>query len=139
MCRSQQVIENIENSTSSEDEECNVIQSFDSCDDFEFLSIKYDFISIAQIEKYVENRIEIKQAKPSSVTENSYVKKSDIRRNDRSQQIKSLKASVRIDNQIKNITIDTCSLVSFPNWATAKQIVEVAKNTKFTLMEKQKL
>ena len=74
MCRSQQVNEIIKNSTSSEDEEGNVIQSFDSCDDFEFLSIKYDFISIAQIEKYVENRIEIKQAKPSSVTENSYVK-----------------------------------------------------------------
>ena len=57
--------------------------------------------------------------------------KVDIRRNPRSQQIKLLKALVRIDHQIINMTIDTGSPVSFLNWATAKQNLESSKNTRF--------
>ena len=42
---------------------------------------------------------------------------------------------VRIDHQIINMTIGTGSPVSFLNWATAKQILETSKNTKFTPRE----
>ena len=59
------------------------------------------------------------------------IQKVDIRRNPRSQQIKSLKALVRIDHQIINMTIDPGIPVSFLNWSTAKQILESSKNTKF--------
>ena len=97
--------------------------------------IEYDFTSFGQIEEYIENRIESKPAIPSKVTKIRKVKRIDIHRNPRSQQIKSLKALVRIDDQIMNMTIDTGSPVSFLNWATAKQILEVSKYTNFRPME----
>ena len=67
------------------------------------------------------------------------VRKIDIRRNPKSEQIKSLKALVRIDNQIFNMTIDTGSLVSFLNWATTKQFLEECPKTQFTPAENQNL
>ena len=35
----------------SSDDECNPIQNFDSCDDFEIMLFERDFTSIDQIEK----------------------------------------------------------------------------------------
>ena len=119
MCKSQQVNEISEKSSSS-DEECNLIQSFDSCDEFEIMAIESELSSLEQIDEYIKQKD---------------LQKVDIRRNTRSQQIKSLKALVRIDHQIINMTIDTGSPVSFLNWTTAKQILETSKNTKFTPRE----
>ena len=59
------------------------------------------------------------------------IQKFEIRRNPRSQQIKSLKALVRIDHQIIIMTIDTGSPVSFLNWTTAKQMLKSSKTTNF--------
>ena len=58
------------------------------------------------------------------------VRKIDVRRNPRSHQIKSLKALVRIDTHIINMTIDTGSPVSFLNWTTAKQLLQQTTNPK---------
>ena len=45
MCKSQQVNE-IAEKTSSSDEECNLIQSFDSCDEFEIMAIESEISSM---------------------------------------------------------------------------------------------
>ena len=138
MCRSQQVKELTEKTTSS-DEECNLIQSFDSCHNSEIISIEYNFTSIVKIENYLGNRKESKQAIPAKVNENRNVKKIKTSRNPKSQQKKTLKALIRIHNQIINMTIDTGSPVSFLIWAMAKQILEASKNKTFIQIEKLNL
>ena len=119
MCRSQQVNE-IAEKTSSSDKECNVIQSFDPCDEFEIMAIESETSSMEQIDEYKKQQ---SKRKLNTGDSGKDIQKVDIRRNPRSQQIKSLKALVRIDHQIINMTIDTGSPVSFLNWATAKQIL----------------
>ena len=131
MCKSQQVNEIAEKSSSS-DEECNLIQSFDLCDEFEIMAIEAELSSLEQIDEYIKQQANRKQERRDSGKD---IQKVDIRRNTRSQQIRSLKALVRIDHQMINMTIDTGSPVSFLNWATAKQILENSKNTKFTPRE----
>ena len=49
--------------------------------------------------------------------------------------MKSLKALVRIDNQIINVTVPTGSPVSFINWATAKQILQSSQKATFVQAE----
>ena len=127
MCKSQQVNEITEKSSSS-DEECNLIQSFELCEEFEIMSVESELSSLEEIDEY------IKQQSNKNKETDKYrkdVQKVDIRRNTRSKQIRSLKALVRIDHQIINMTIDTGSPVSFLKWATAKTILESSKNTKF--------
>ena len=131
MCKSQQVNEIAEKSSSS-DEECNLIQSFDSCDEFEIMAVDSEISSMEQIDEYIKKQSKRKLEIGDS---SKNVQKVDIRRNPRSQQIRSLNALVKIDHQIINMTIDTGSPVSFLNWATAKQILESSKNTKFTPRE----
>ena len=131
MCKSQQVNEIAEKSSSS-DEESNLIQSFDSCDEFEIMAIESELSSLEQIDEYIKQQAIRKQETRDSGKD---IQKVDIRRNTRSQQIRSLKTLVRIDHQIINMTIDTGSPVSFLNWATAKHILETSKNTKFTPRE----
>ena len=127
MCKSQQVNEIAEKSSSS-DEECNLIQSFESCEEFEIMSVESELSSLEKIDEYIKQ-----QSNKNKETEKyrKDVQKVDIRRNTRSKQIRSLKALVRIDHQIINMTIDTGSPVSFLNWATAKTILESSKKTKF--------
>ena len=127
MRKSQQVNEIAEKSTSS-DEECSLIQSFDSCDEFEIMAIESEISSMEQIDEYIKQQWNRKLEIGDSSKD---IQKVDIRRNPRSQQIRSLKALVRIDHQIINMTIYTGSPVSFLNRATAKQILESSKNTKF--------
>ena len=67
------------------------------------------------------------------------VEKIEIRRNPKSHQIKALKALVKIDSYILNMTIDTGSPVSLLNWATTKQILEGPSNSKFIPAEKLNL
>ena len=51
-------------------------------------------------------------------------KKIDIRRDSTSERMKSLRALIRIDNQIIKMTVDTGSPISFLNWSVAKQILD---------------
>ena len=39
------------------EEECNLIQNFDSCDEFEIMAVEEDLTSIAEIEKYIDKRV----------------------------------------------------------------------------------
>ena len=127
MCKSQQVNE-IAKKSSSSDEECNLIQSFDSCEEFEIMAIESELSSMEEIDEYIKQQSNRNRDIKKSSKD---IQKVDIRRNTRSKQIRSLKALVRIDHQIINMTIDTDSPVSFLNWATAKQNRESSKNTRF--------
>ena len=53
--------------------------------------------------------------------------------------VKSLKAMVRIDNQIIQLTVDTGSPVSFLNWATTKEIMEKSNKVRFIPSDKLNL
>ena len=127
MCKSQQVNEIAEKSSSS-DEECNLIQSFESCEELKIMAIESELSSMEEIDGYIKQQSNRNQDIKKSSKD---IQKVDIRRNTRSKQIRSLKSLVRIDQQIINMTIDTGSPVSFLNWATAKQILESSKNTRF--------
>ena len=86
MCRSQQVNE-IAEKTSSSDEECNLIQSFDSCDEFEVMETESEISSMEQIDEYIKQQSN-RKLKIGDSSKNK--QKVDIRRNPRSQQIKSI-------------------------------------------------
>ena len=119
MCRSKQVNEIAEEKSSSE-EECNLIRSFDSCEEFEIMAVEPKLqVSDENCDKLISN---IKREEIRLDTKD--VRKIDIRRYPRSHKIKSLKALVRIDTHIINMTIDTGSPVSFLNWTTAKQLMK---------------
>ena len=115
MCRSNQVNEIGEEKSSSE-EECNLIQSFDSCDEFEIMVVE------PRVDKLPKNGVERVKSKiidANRINTTQDITKIDIRRDPRSHQTKALKALVRIKNQIINMTIDTGSPVSFLNSTTA--------------------
>ena len=148
MCRSQQVNE-IANEDSSSEAECNLIQNFDSCDEFEIMALEEDFTSIENVRKYINKRISENVLANVSEEKNNEMKlptekfdnieKIESRRNPKSHQVKALKALVKIDSHILNMTIDTSSPVSLLNWATTKQILEGPKNSKFIPVEKLNL
>ena len=54
---------------------------------------------------------------------NSEIQKIDIRRDHKLEIEKSLRALVRIDHQIFNMTVDNGSPISFLIWSTAKQFL----------------
>ena len=56
MCQSQQVNE-VVNENSSSEEECNLIQNFDSCEEFEIMSVENDIKSIVAVEQYTNKRV----------------------------------------------------------------------------------
>ena len=60
MCRSQQVNE-ITETTESSEEECNLIQTFDSCDEFEVMSIESKSNQMKSINSYTQRRLVNKQ------------------------------------------------------------------------------
>ena len=64
------------------------------------------------------------------------IQKIDLLRDPTSNKIESLKAMVRIDNQIIQLTVDTASPVSLLNWATTKKVIEKSKKTQFMPAEK---
>ena len=55
MCKSQQVNEIAEKSSSS-DEKCNLIQSFDSCEEFEIMAIESELSSMEEIDEYIKQQ-----------------------------------------------------------------------------------
>ena len=63
----------------------------------------------------------------------------NFRRDPTSESMKSLKASIRIDNQIINITIDTGSPISLLNWTVAKQVLDSSGKVQFTSSEQLNL
>ena len=128
--RSQQISEVIEDGNSSNDE-CNSIQNFDSSDEFEIMPIETNSQTLSQIEKYVQNRLANKKAIQKEKMGDLSIKNVYIRRSPQSETIKSRKALFRIDNQVINLTVNACSQVSFLNWATAKQIMELSKKASF--------
>ena len=80
MCRSQQVNE-IAEKTSSSDEECNLIQSFDSCDEFEIMAVELNTTSIEQVDEYIKKQLKQKVV-VGEISKD--IHKVDIRRNPRS-------------------------------------------------------
>ena len=60
-------------------------------------------------------------------------------RDPKSERVKSLKALVRVDHQIINMTVDTGSPISFLNWSTAKIILDSSDKAKFTTAERLNL
>ena len=64
------------------------------------------------------------------------VQKIDLLRDPTSNKVKSLKAMVRIDNQIFQLTVDTGSSVSFLNWATTKEIIDKSNKARFIPSDK---
>ena len=132
-CRSNEVNEIAEENSSSE-EECNLIHSFDSCEEFEIMVVEprlHD--SPGKIVKIISG------VKDNVIKDTKDVRKNDNRRDPKSHQIKALKALVRIDKHIINMTIDTGSPVSFLNWTTAKQLMEGAPKKKFIPAEELNL
>ena len=121
MCRSQQVSEITENTESSE-EECNLIQTLDSCEELEVMAIEQKDSHIEMINRYIEEKV--KENSGSNGVNKLETKKIDIRKDSTSGRMKSLKALIRIDNQIMNMTVDTGSPISFINWTVAKQILD---------------
>ena len=136
MCCSQQVSEITENTESSE-EECNLIQTFDSSEEFEVVAIEHKDSQIEMINRYIEEKV--KENSGSNGVNKFETKKIDIRKDSSSGRMKSLKALIRIDNQIINMTVDTGSPISFINWTVAKQILGSTGKIQFTPVEKLNL
>ena len=139
MCRSQHVSEITENTESSE-EECNLIQTFDSCEEFEVMAIEQKDSQIEMINRYIEEKV--KENSGSNGVNKLETKKIDIRKDSTSGRMISLKSLIRNDNQIINMTVDTGSLISFIkfiNWTVAKQIFDSSGKIKFTPVEKLNL
>ena len=91
MCRSQQVSELTENTESSE-EECNLIQTFDSCEEFEVMVIEQKDNQIEMITRYIEEKV--KENSGSNGVSKLETKKIDIRKHSTSGRMKSLKALI---------------------------------------------
>ena len=137
MCRSQQVNEISEEIKSSE-EECNLIQSFDSCEESEVMAIEQKDSQIEMINRYIEEKLKGNRESETGVNKLE-TKKIDIRKDSTSGRMKSLKALIRIDNQTINMTRDTGSPISFLNWSVAKKILDSSGKTQFTPVEQLNL
>ena len=125
MCRSQQKSETMEDSDKSE-EECDLIKEvFESCRDFEIVSIQPHLSEGERISREVGGSIHERNA--TTLGEKVSVQKIDLLRDPTSNEIKSLKAMVRIDNQIIQLTVDTGSSEYFLNWSTRKEIIDKSK------------
>ena len=137
MCRSQQVKEITENTESSE-EECNLIQTFNSCEEFEVMAIEQSNSQRGMINRYIKEKVKVNRVSETG-NDKLETKKIDIRRDSTSERMRSLKALIRIDNQILNMTVDTGSPISFLNWSVAKQILESSGKIQFTPAEQLNL
>ena len=91
MCRSNQVNEIGEEKSCSE-EQCNLIQSFDSCDEFEIMMVATTVKKSGEKEAK-SNHI---RRKVGNETTTQDITKIDIRRDPRSHQIKSLRRPAMI-------------------------------------------
>ena len=102
------------------EEECDPIrENFGSSSDFEVMSIKTHQPKKERISKKVGDRIN--ENNKELIGKKIQVQKIDLPRDPTSNRVKSLKAMVRIENQIIQLTVDTGSPVFFLNWATTKK------------------
>ena len=90
-----------------------------------------------RISKYVKNRSS--ETRKKSNGEMIQVQKIDSIRDPKLKRVKSIKAMVRIGNQIIQLTVDTGSPVSFLNWATAREIMDKSSKVRFIPSEKLNL
>ena len=67
------------------------------------------------------------------------VRKIDSIRDPTLKRVKSLKAMVRKDSQLIQLTVDTGSPVSFLNWATVKEVMDKSSKVRFIPSEKLNL
>ena len=137
MSKSQQVSEVAEESDGSVVEGDQIRESFGSCSDFEVMSIQTDQTGNQRISRYLWDRIS--ENKKVSHGETMQVQKIDSIRDPKLNRVKSLKAMVRIDNQIIQLTEDTGIPVSFLNWATVKEIMDKSNNARFIPSDKLNL
>ena len=77
MCRSHQTNDVTEHNSSS-GEECSLIQSSNSGDEFEIKSIETAYMPVEQIEDYIENRLEAKEYLETDQRESQKIKKKMI-------------------------------------------------------------
>ena len=119
------------NVTESWEEECNLIQTFDSCEEFEVRAIERNNSQRGMINRYIKKKVKVNRV---SETGNNKLeaKKIDIRRDSTSERMKLLKALIRIDNQIIILTVDTGRPISFLNWSVAKQILDASGKIQLT-------
>ena len=127
MCRSQQVSEVAEDSEGSVEECDQISESVGSCSEFEVMSIQTYQPENERVSKYVKDRIN--EMGNKSNEKMLRVQKIDSIRDPTLNRVKSLKAMVRIDNQIIQLTVDTGNPVSFLNWATTREIMEKIKQS----------
>ena len=137
MCRSQQVSEVAEDSEGSVEECDQISEGVGSCSEFEVKSIQTYQPENERVSKYVKDRINEMRDKPNGKMVR--VQKIDSIRDPTLNRVKSLKAMVRIDNQIIQLTVDTGSPVSFLNWATTKEIMEKSNKVRFIPYDKLNL
>ena len=137
MCRSQQISEVAEESEGSVEECDKLSESFGSYSEFEVMSIQTYQPENERISKYVKDRVN--EIRNKSNGETIQVQKIDSIRDPTLNRVKSIKAMVRIDNQIIQLTVDTGSPVSFLNWATAKEIMEKSSKLRFIPSEELNL
>ena len=81
----------------------------------------------------------VNEMRNKSNGETIQVQKIDSIRDPTLNRVKSLKAMVRNDNQIIQLTVDSGSPVSFLNWATAKEIMDKSSKVRFIPSEKLNL
>ena len=137
MCRSQ--VNEITEATERSAEVCNLIQTIDSCDEFEVRSIESKSNQIESINNYIQRRMVNKQNCEKISIDESDLQKIEVCRDPTSERIKSPKALVRVDHRIINMTVDTGSPISFLDWPTAKIILESSDKAKFTPAERLNL
>ena len=137
MGRSQQVSEVAEESEGSVEECDQISEGVGSCSEFEVMSIQTYQPENERVSKYVKDRINEMRNKPDGKVVR--IQKIDSIRDPTLNRVKSLKAMVRIDNQIIQLTVDTGSPVSFLNWAKTKEIMEKSNKVRFIPSDKLNL
>ena len=98
------------------------------------MAIEHKDSQIEMINRYIDEKG--KDNSGSTGVIKLETKKIDMRKDSSSGRMKSLKALIRIDNQIINMTVDTGSPTSFINWTVAKQIPDSSGKIQFTPVEK---
>ena len=78
MCRSQQVNEITENTESSE-EKCNLIQTFDSCEQFEVMAIEQNDSQREMVNRYIEEKVKGNRVSETGIKETRNEKKMTFR------------------------------------------------------------
>ena len=140
MCRSQQVSEVAEDSEGSVEECDQISESVGSCSEF-VMSIQSEVMSIQTYQPENERVSKLVKDRINEITNKSNGKTVRVQkiysiRDPTLNRVKSLKAMVRIDNQIIQLTVDTGSPVSFLNWATTKEIMEKSNKVRFIPSDK---